>query len=780
MAVPRLGQKRSDGKVYAGAHYGYQAPATFSKLKKDGELSKGSEARRNAEQAVRPAVQAAKNFQSNFRKATDWIPGINALEKGVDKASNTASNTPAGIVAKGGSIAADKAAKALDIDPKLAATALLVGRVATGGRGGAKPSSSFRPGTTAKLPKSARPTGTVRAGSAAPSKALTQARRSVIRPNTEQAARQASGPVRPSSSGAELAPGNSYVKRKPVDAQLKRSLKQKAETQFVDQATNGYKAKVKQQPRGQDTSNYLPNRGRVSPTDKGRAAQLRDTQEQRLAKALEGKRGQERVNARNAFNREETKRRQNIQRDARVEVQQFQKAQEAKSLKGTTPSSRERMAADMARRPRQQGPKPPPTTTTGTRRVAANPESGTSRRGVVGRVVQGKNGDVTIRPKGNLGGTFASNKANKPGADGKTVIGAGKSQQAGGTPRGIIGYKEVNGKKIPIRANNGSTRERSATNVAGRTINPATGRPYQANGNDPTKVSTKKPSSSTRQPRGGNPQENFPSRPGRAKMEGEFPNRAGGSPIKTAQTQLREAQREQRPGFVVSRPKANSGLKGTSTQDTRQRRNGRTIGRLGQAGQSNVDNPELRRRAAANKARAAATSKPTATPPKRTPERAAQIRQRSRATTQGARTTRGASDKEVRALTNKYNKELPTSPTTHFNGEVRLQGSKYSMDPQAKNLVDGSVSRAVYLPGQRPKPQVRSSEASAKSKETMEAVRRRAAVRRAAEQAMKAKKVKSRSIGNRARAKGTGETRRLTANKQQRTIRGLLQRLRGR
>jgi hypothetical protein len=112
---------------------------------------------------------------------------------------------------------------------------------------------------------------------------------------------------------------------------------------------------------------------------------------------------------------------------------------------------------------------------------------------------------------------------------------------------------------------------------------------------------------------------------------------------------------------------------------------------------------------------------------------------------------------EQKALQNKYNKELPTSPTTHFNGEVRLQGSKYSMDPQARSLVDGSVSRSTG--GRRNAG--RSSEAAAASKSTMENVRARKALSGLLKQktgrARTAKPIKARPIKN--TVKNTGPSR---------------------
>jgi hypothetical protein len=761
MAVPRLGQKRSDGKVYAGENYGYQSPASFSKLKDQGKFKTGAQTLDRATQAVsrvipKPVKDYANAVQSAVAKNAE-TDRRNNEKTSIGRFQNRVNSQPSATerVLKGVS---DKT----NVDQRVVNTAANVAQAAIAKKvlGGAKPQplparsvgaaaradvAGRTVPATRRLPTSARPSGTVRAGSAAPSKALTEARRSIVRPNTAQVARQASGPAHKISDTRELGAGNEVVRQAPRSREVKRQLKEKATTAYVDQAIKGSASQVKPQPAGRDFRNYMPNRGRVSPTDKGRLAELNKTFETRRAKALEGLRGQARKTADNAFSRAETKLRKNIKYDAQREAETFQKAQEAKGYKGSSPKAQLAEADRMGRgrgkpsivRDKEgalapvQGPRRPTTQTptTGTRRIAANPTSGTA---------------TTKTPDGDIKKAFG---------------------------RGI------------------------------RNVNPETGRPYSSKG---TPSPTRK--------RGSNPADNFPSRPGRAKMEGEFPDRAGGSPIKANQTKLAEDALEQRPGFVTratQKPGQHSGgigLKGTSTQDQRQRRNGRNIGRLGQTptpksgvGQpsSALDTPALRTRRAANAARAKDTAKPTAIPPKRTAAQQAKVDQAT-----AARKARQAKDKaegrvttksttaEVKEATRNLNYAknadgsyvLPRGSTTEADGEVRRgfrpgRAERFTVDENGRQMVDGSVTRSVHL--QKPKPQSRSADAAKKTKETMEAVRRRAAIRKAAEEALKKKKVKSQSIGNRARAKGTGETRRLSGNKQQRTIRGLLKRFRG-
>ena len=72
---PAIGTKRADGKVYSGANYGYQTPATHKKLKEQGKFKAGT-------QAIDRAASSAKNF-------------VNANLPGVANAAKTYRDTVA-------------------------------------------------------------------------------------------------------------------------------------------------------------------------------------------------------------------------------------------------------------------------------------------------------------------------------------------------------------------------------------------------------------------------------------------------------------------------------------------------------------------------------------------------------------------------------------------------------------------------------------------------------------------------------------------------------------
>jgi hypothetical protein len=99
-------------------------------------------------------------------------------------------------------------------------------------------------------------------------------------------------------------------------------------------------------------------------------------------------------------------------------------------------------------------------------------------------------------------------------------------------------------------------------------------------------------------------------------------------------------------------------------------------------------------------------------------------RAQARADRAAGRVSGADSQKDIQRSVNQVNRDerMPKSPTTHSNGEVRLQGSKYSMDPQAKNLVDGSVSRTTSRGAQ---PSTRSADADRAANETLNRVRAR-------------------------------------------------------
>jgi hypothetical protein len=777
MAVPRLGQKRSDGKVYAGSHYGYQSPATFNKLKQQGETSKGSETRRNIQQAVRPAVQAAQDFQSKFRKATDNIPGIQALERGVNNASDVASKTPAALVAQGGSIVADKAARQLDIDPKLAATALLVGRVAVGGRGGG--GSSARP-TTRRLPTSARPTGTVRpnrpsvaartaassspgiAGRISQQQAAANAAKAAkanrpskvnvgltsggqVTTSTAKTARAAEGPLHSGSSGTGLAPGNVYEKHTPSNAALTRSNKSKAVTNYGKKVV------------GKDLPEQPPKQNR---REFPRSTRL-DSQ---ADNSTRNSRGWNDASSRNAATERELRRGNAYQPNSgRVNPRIASKFNRAES-KAMSQAGKGLRGAERTR----------------------------ARNGARGRV---REITKTVEQRAQHNTELHQRHRQELAQDGST------RSSIESMSRSMVNKPRVQGPRRPPTTTTGTRRipQNAKSGVSttktpdgdvkrsfgqgARSLNPETGRPDRLGANG--RAVTNKPSPSRK--RGSNPAENFPQRSGRAPLTGSTPNRAGGEPIKS------EAAKRVVPpsgsGFDVRGTRAgNTGgirpvdsrgsttpthYQGSATKDTVQRRGTRKApkktGRLGQPGSTPqrqpiqyspykegqvskpVNTPEAireraaRTKAAAEKAAAREGQKPVA--PTRNAAGKARLdrlsaeRAQSRADRRAGRVTSRDSKATQASARADYNNQLPVTPGTNRAGEVRMQGSKKGNqfvtgihsynDPTGRvpkaSAHDGAPTRVVG----KPKNQSRSAEAAKQTAATMEKVRLRALLRAA-------------------------------------------------
>jgi hypothetical protein len=586
----------------------------------------------------------------------------------------------------------------------------------------------------------------------------------------KNAGQKAAGPRFSGSDGKGIAPGNTYTKEAPSDTGLTRSLKEKAATNYgkktvgkdlpadppkqnkrefprstrLDaQANNsgrnrqGWNAENSRNARLELERNrgnaYQPNRGRVNPR---KAVEYRNLEANARSEAGKGLRGTARDQARGAAQSEARAKVKAAEQEAKAKAQVFQQRVQKDSIKGTTPSARKKMSEDVTNRPKTKL-KPTNTTTTGTRRAAANPNYGVST---------------------------------SKGADGEV-------RQALGTTRGVqsrdLSYTRNAGKPNETRvsrsaqvrpANDPSTpSQRTLKPVQGgaargtrsaRTLDPNTGRPYRLDANG--KAVTNKPSPNRK--RGSNPADNFPSRPGRAKMEGEFPNRAGGSPIKANQTKLADDRKNLKPGLTVTTPQkagqpyGGTGLKGTSPQDTKQRRNGKKVGRLGlpnsrpsydpNTNQSSVlprrlspsEAAQLKKEALAN-ARLRATNSAAATPSNRSEnlDRMRAQRAQARADKRAGRVT-GRDSKSVQAsVAADYNNRLPVAPGTNRRGEVRMQGSKKGnqyvtginsyQDPKGRipksGVHDGAPTRVVG----KAKNDSRSAEALAQTKETMEKVR---------------------------------------------------------
>jgi hypothetical protein len=149
--APQIGQRaRLNGKdvVWSGTNYGYQSPATHTKLAAQGKFNLGTQALDRLTQYVGNS-QIAKNLlkaQQQFRDATDKL-GFDKVENAVNRAVAADDKLPASRVAQGGAIAAQHITNRLGIDPRLA----MVGMVATGAGGGAIRRTS--PGGGAKKTK---------------------------------------------------------------------------------------------------------------------------------------------------------------------------------------------------------------------------------------------------------------------------------------------------------------------------------------------------------------------------------------------------------------------------------------------------------------------------------------------------------------------------------------------------------------------------------------------------------------------------------------------------
>jgi hypothetical protein len=414
------------------------------------------------------------------------------------------------------------------------------------------------------------------------------------------------------------------------------------------------------------------------------------------------------------------------------------------------------MAADMARRPRTQPIRNTSTTTTGTRRVAANPSSGVATtRTPSGESKTGIGSRSGIQSR-DLSYTRNKGKPNETQVTRRATVRSSHDPSSPSRPR----IKPVQG----VAA--------QGTRPA-RTLNPATGRPDRLGVNG--RAVTTKPSPN--RTRGSNPAENFSAETRARTPLGRKPSKSTPTTNEEATSAFQKLTPGERqrvsPGLTVrsrqpdGRRSGGTGLRGTSTQDTRQRRTDRsgtrTIGRLGQTptpkggvGQpsSALDTPALRTRRAANATRAKDTGKPTPTPPKRTPAAVARLKQLSeqakglrgelRKATQLTKRQRTALQRKYDEIVDKLVKQDLTKDgraRIATNGEVRLQGSTKGnlfqtgvnsgtpdgRVPQIGNH-NGTVSRQVAKRGR--KPDARSPEANRAAKETMAAVRARVGIDR--------------------------------------------------
>ena len=116
---------------WAGDEYGWQSPASYTKLEAKGQFKLGRKELDALTQYLGPLAQTVGNFQQQVRKATPWLDPV---ERTVNRAMAQDDKLPSSRVAQGGAVLAQKAGNAANLDPRLAmALPFLVGAVHTSG-----------------------------------------------------------------------------------------------------------------------------------------------------------------------------------------------------------------------------------------------------------------------------------------------------------------------------------------------------------------------------------------------------------------------------------------------------------------------------------------------------------------------------------------------------------------------------------------------------------------------------------------------------------------------
>jgi hypothetical protein len=553
--------------------------------------------------------------------------------------------------------------------------------------------------------------------------------------STKATAAQASGPITPKSDGRKLAKGNSLAKEKPVDFHAKEQLKEKAVAAHVKTQTYGATNSAKPKA-GQDHRGFMPNGGRTTPRfnstikDKnGNSVKVSNTDNTILGKKEKFRqklysqipddvRGQARRTQQRQLDRQVTEYGKGLERQARADAVAFQKSQEIKGFKGSTPKSQQAMAEHMAGIPKKPVAKPKPSSNKG---IPANPPTH-SPRGQAARVVQ----------------------PNKKGGPTTTISSRSETRR---------GLREAGGNGDLV-TNNGRS----------RTVDPKTGRP----GLMATQGTRSSARPSPTRTRGSNPAENFPQRSGRARMTGEFKNPAGGSPIKTEAAN--RFTPEEGSGLAVRRAGRTSGIRpvdgrGSSTPIRRQgsaktdtkvkvTTKGKTRN-VARAGTSKPTTGTVSNEQAARATRNAQNFKPSPRnapkasdkAPTRSPARQAALKEASDKIRENIRRTRGLTAKQkadkIREATRDLQERVGKPSGFTSSGEVRLQGSskgnRYqtgieSGTPDGRvgktGPHDGQVSRVV---GKNSADKGRTTQAAQQTKETLAKVRQRAANKAKAE-----------------------------------------------
>ena len=132
--APQIGtQAKLNNKpvVWSGPEYGWQSPASHTKLQNQGHFAVGRRELDAVGRFFAPALGKISQFQQQFREAT---PFLDPVERVVNKAVSADDRLPSSRVAQGGAIVAQRLGQAANLDPGLTmGIPLLLGAVHKGG-----------------------------------------------------------------------------------------------------------------------------------------------------------------------------------------------------------------------------------------------------------------------------------------------------------------------------------------------------------------------------------------------------------------------------------------------------------------------------------------------------------------------------------------------------------------------------------------------------------------------------------------------------------------------
>ena len=117
--APQIGtQAKLNNKpvVWSGPEYGWQSPASHTKLQNQGHFAVGRRELDAIGRFAAPALGKISQFQQQFREATPFLDPVENFVNNLVKADD---RLPSSRVAQGGAIAAQRAGQAANLDPRL-------------------------------------------------------------------------------------------------------------------------------------------------------------------------------------------------------------------------------------------------------------------------------------------------------------------------------------------------------------------------------------------------------------------------------------------------------------------------------------------------------------------------------------------------------------------------------------------------------------------------------------------------------------------------------------